>query len=302
MNAKRLLIPIFVLVGIVALTPWHVAGWGPKGHEMSGRAAALKLPEEMPRFFRKSVDQLAYLSPEPDRWRDRVEADVDKGMSQSMAADHFIDLELAPKGTLTALVNRYDFAAEVIKSGKKPTEVGFLPYRILELFQRVRVEFRLWRAEHDEKRKGWIEERIMNDAGILAHYAEDAANPHHATMHYNGWVGANPKGFTVYSREHGFHARFEDEYINTHIEFADVLPHIAPVKVLTKPREDIFAFLERSNSLVEQLYMLDKQESFGEATKSAEHKAFAVARLADGCGFTRDLWWTAWVTSAPAVH
>jgi hypothetical protein len=78
MNAKRLLIPIFALVGIVALTPWHVSGWGPKGHEMSGRAAALKLPEEMPRFFRKSVDQLAYLSPEPDRWRDRVEADLDK--------------------------------------------------------------------------------------------------------------------------------------------------------------------------------------------------------------------------------
>ncbi len=102
MNAKRLLIPIFVLVGIVALTPWHVAGWGPKGHEMSGRAAALKLPEEMPRFFRKSVDQLAYLSPEPDRWRDRVEADLDKGMSQQTAADHFIDLELAPRGTLTS--------------------------------------------------------------------------------------------------------------------------------------------------------------------------------------------------------
>jgi hypothetical protein len=86
-------------------------------------------------------------------------------------------------------------------------------------------------------------------------------------------------------KEHGFHARFEDEYINTHIELTDVLPHVAPAKVLTKPREDILAFLERSNSMVEQLYMLDKQEPFGEATKSAEHKAFAVDRLADGTSF-----------------
>jgi hypothetical protein len=302
MKAKRLLIPLVLLAGIVGLTPWRVAGWGPKGHEMAGRAAAIKLPEEMPRFFRKAADQLAYLSPEPDRWRDRVEFDLDKGMSQSAAADHFIDLELAQKGTMTTLVNRYDFAAEVIKSGKKPTEVGFLPYRILELFQRVRVEFRLWRAEHDEKRKGWIEERIINDAGILAHYAEDASNPHHATVNYNGWAGPNPKGYTVYSRDHGFHARFEDEYVATHIELADILPRIAPAKAFEKPRDEIWAFLERSNSLVEQLYILDKQEPFGEATRSADHKTFAVARLAEGSGFVRDLWWTAWLTSGSTGH
>src|SRR5262245_51968564 len=199
MNKRRLLIPIVLLAALSSLAPRQVAGWGPKGHDMTGRAAAMKLPEEMPRFFRRSVDQLAYLSPEPDRWRDRVEFDLDKGMSQSSAADHFIDLELAPKKALATLVNRYDYAAEVIKSGKKPTEVGFLPYRILEFFQRARVGFRLWRAERDEKRKGWIEERIINDAGIMAHYAEDASNPHHTTVHYNGWVGDNPKRYTVYS-------------------------------------------------------------------------------------------------------
>jgi hypothetical protein len=199
------------------------------------------------------------------------------------------------QGDVTALVNRYDFAAEVLKSGKKPTEVGFLPYRILELFQRVRVEFRLWRAEHDEKRKGWIEERIMNDAGILAHYAEDAANPHHATMHYNAGWEANPKGFTVYSREHGFHARFEDEYINTHIELADVLPHVAPVKVLTSRERISSLFWSVPIRWLSSFICFDKQESFGEATKSPEHKAFTVARLADGCCFTRDLWWTAMV-------
>src|SRR6516225_4888743 len=106
MNLRRLLISLLVS-GLVVTAPWHAAGWGPKGHDMCGRAAAMKLPEEMPSFFRRSVDQLAYLSPEPDRWRDRVEFDLDKGMSQSSAADHFIDLELAPKKALATLVNRY---------------------------------------------------------------------------------------------------------------------------------------------------------------------------------------------------
>jgi len=302
MNAKSSLITMALLAVIAGLIPARVAGWGPKGHEMTGRAAVLKLPEEMPRFFRRAIDQLSYLSPEPDRWRDRVEFDLDKGMSQAAAADHFIDLELAPAGTLTTLVNRYDFAAEVMKSGKKPTDVGFLPYRILELFQRVRVEFRLWRAERDEKRKSWIEERIINDAGILGHYAEDASNPHHSTIHYNGWVGPNPKGFTVYSRERGFHARFEDEFVATHIELADVLPRVGPVRVLQKPRDEILGFLKRSNSLVEQLYTLDKEEPFGEATRAADHKEFALARLGEASGLVRDLWWTAWMTSGSPGH
>jgi hypothetical protein len=44
-------------------------GWGPQGHEMSGRAAAMKLSEQMPKFFRTSVAQLGYLNPEPTAGR-----------------------------------------------------------------------------------------------------------------------------------------------------------------------------------------------------------------------------------------
>ncbi|HEU0183874.1 MAG TPA: nuclease, partial [Blastocatellia bacterium] len=55
-----------------------------------------------------------------------------------------------------------------------------------------------------------------------------------------------------------------------------------------------------SNALVEQLYILDKQEKFGAETKSPEHKKFVSERLAAGAQMLRDLWWTAWVTSAPS--
>jgi hypothetical protein len=209
-------------------------------------------------------------------------------------------LELVPEAAFSA-VNRYDFVAELIRAGRKPTEAGFSPYRILELFQRLRVEFRLWRLEQDKTRRQMIEQRIINDAGILGHYVADGSNPHHTTIHHNGWVGENPKGYTVYAREGGFHFRFEDEYVQTHVQPNDVLPLIGPVRVITKPREEIWAYLRASHALVEQLYILDKQEPFGAATTAAEHKRFAVARLAAGAQMLRDLWWTAWMTSADAA-
>ena len=67
------------------------------------------------------------------------------------------------------------------------------------------------------------------------------------------------------------------------------------------PREEIWRYLQSSNKLVEQLYILDKQEKFNATTKSPEHKKFVSERLAAGTQMLRDLWWTAWVTSDPKL-
>jgi hypothetical protein len=277
-------------------------GWGLDGHQLSGRAAAMKLPEQSPKFFRKAVDQLGYLNPEPDRWRSSDESNLDKAMDTAYAPDHFLDLELVPPAAFNA-VNRYEFTAELIKAGQKPTAAGFVPFRILELFQSLRIQFRLWRAELDPNKRKWIEQRIINDAGILGHYVTDVANPHHTTVHFNGWSGDNPKGYTAFTREpnQGIHYRFEVLYVQTHIQLNDVAPLVGKERVIEKPREEIWNYIRSSNALVEQLYILDKQEKFSAETKSPEHKKFVSERLAVGTQMLRDLWWTAWVTSAPAT-
>ncbi len=285
------------MIATLTINPFDVIGWGPQGHEISGRAAVLKLPIEMPKFFRNSVNQLEYLNPEPDRWRDRVESNLDKAMDYAAAPDHFLDLELVPEAATKALT-RYDFVAEMIKAGQPPTKAGFVPYRILELFQRMRVEFRLWRAEKNSTGRKWIEQRIINDAGILGHYVADTANPHHTTIHFNGWTGNNPKGYTTFSRERGIHFRFEEEYVGAQIKLNDVLLLVnGNARVIENPREEIWKYLRASNALVEQLYLLDKKEPFSAANKSPEHKKFVSERLAAGAQMLRDLWWTAWVTS-----
>ena len=70
-----------VLISAIVVTIAAVLGdlrilnaWGAHGHTISGAAAARALPREMPKFFRNAADQLAYLTPEPDRWRNRGEA------------------------------------------------------------------------------------------------------------------------------------------------------------------------------------------------------------------------------------
>jgi hypothetical protein len=288
---------LLVTFSALLVLPSGVLGWGPQGHEMAGRAAAIKLPREMPRFFRQSVDQLSYLNVEPDRWRDRIESNLDKGMDTASSPDHFLDLELVPESARKA-INRYDFLAEMLRAGQKPTTAGFVTFRMLELFQRLRVEFRLWRAEKDANKRRWIEQRIINDAGILGHYVADVANPHHTTIHYNGWVGDNPRGYTRFTRDRGFHFRFEEEYVGAQIKLNDVLPLVSEgARLIENPREEIWKYLRDSNALVEELYILDKKEQFSKTNTSPQHKKFASERLAAGAQMLRDMWWTAWVTS-----
>src|SRR5215831_3703659 len=166
-KTNRIATTLFLLLlATLIFRPHDAHGWGPHGHELSGRAAAMKLPEQTPKFFRNAVDQLGYLNPEPDRWRDRAESDLDKALDSAYAPDHFLDLELVPPAAFDA-VNRYEFAAELIKAGRKPTAVGFVPFRMLELFQSLRIQFRLWRAERDPNKRKWIEQRVINDAGVL---------------------------------------------------------------------------------------------------------------------------------------
>ena len=293
---------LFLLILMLVLAvPQNVRAWGYHGHEISGLAAALKMPAETPVFMLESSRQLSYLTPEPDRWRDRAESDLDPAM-KAFSPDHYIDMEFVPEGALLTATDRYAFIEALQKAGRKPAEAGFVPYRIMELFQTLRMEFRLWRVTKDRITRAMIEERIINDAGILGHYVTDGANPHHTSMHHNGWVGDNPKG---YSTDKTMHYRFEGQYVETHLQLNDLLPLIGTVRVIAKPREEVVAYLQASRAQLETLYELEKKESFNDVTKSEEHKQFVSKRLAAGAQMLRDLWWTAWVTSevkeAPAL-
>ena len=284
----------------VAATP-RIANayfWGEAGHRIIGDVAAASLPAEMPKFFRDARAQLTYLNPEPDRWRDRTESALDPAFNDMQSIEHYVDLELIPPAGLNAK-NRYAFVDSLHAHGVKTTAPGFLPYRILELSQSLRIQFRLWRVEKDSATRRMIEQRIINDAGILGHYVGDGSNPHHTTVNHDKWVGAeNPKGFTTVA---GFHSRFESRYVESHMTTADASALVRDARVIAPLREGIWSYLQTSFGNLDRLYSLDKVEAFGPETRDAEHKQFTAERLAAGATMLRDLWWTAWVTSAPEI-
>lgn len=282
----------------MASTPARPAFWGEAGHRITAQAATAALPADMPAFFRDAGPQLAYLNPEPDRWRNRTEMGHDGALDGASAPDHFIDLEFIPKasqaGALAAR-DRFAYADTLRAAGVNASTVGTLPFAITELVQRLRLGFRAWRVAPNAQVRQWVEARILNDAGILGHYVADGSNPSHTTIHYNGWVGANPQGFATDTR---FHSRFESAYVQSRITLGDVAPLVSgDARVLPDLRRSVVDYLRATNTEVVTLYQLDKDNAFNAETTAPANKQFTRARLAAGAQMLRDLWWTAWVTS-----
>jgi hypothetical protein len=279
----------------VVLPEGASARWGLYGHEIAGRAAATDLPAGLPAFFREGAEQLAYLNPEPDRWR----GEGFRELNEAMRYDHYIDLEVIPEDALGA-TDRFHYLMTLQDAGlsNPARDAGLLPFRVVELYQGLVVEWRLWRSETDPAKRRLIEQRIMNDAGILGHYVTDGANPHHTSVHHNRWAEgyANPRGFTT---EPGFHSRFESQYVAAHVRAADLIPHMNPrPRSLRDIRIEVTAHLERTHSRLERLYELDLEEPWSAETRGAAHREFAIERLVAGANMLRDVWWSAWLESS----
>ena len=285
------------------LTVQSGMAWGREGHQMINRLAGQMLPADVPEFLRSAgaLDALEYLGPEPDRWREKVEPEL----KAAQEPEHFIDMEWADLvGPLPR--NRYDYVRALAAAQAKHPEltltaekVGLQPYATIEMWERLKAAMREYRKLTAAKANTKpVEMAIVVYAGILGHYVADGSMPLHTSIQYNGWTGANPKGYTV---EHRIHSQFEGAFVGKHVQIGDVA-----AAMTTKPMVmgDMFleyvAYLRHSNSLVERTYEVEKLGGYKDAG-TAEGKAFAVERLAAGATELRDMIYTAWVKSAEPV-
>ncbi len=137
---------------------------------------------------------------------------------------------------------------------------------------------------------------VIHIAGTLGHFAGDAANPHHATFNYNGWILPNPNH---YATDCETHERFETRFVSHAIVLGDVTPRLSPPLLRSDYFKSALEFTRGSNALVETVYRIDRDGGFDVFRPvSNEAKAFTAARLAAGASFLRDLWWSAWRNSA----
>src|ERR1700723_1109076 len=267
--------------------------WGNEGHTYVNRVAAEKIPLDMPKFFRRAaaVNELAYLGPEPDRWRSPTEF----ALKNSQEPDHFIDMERV--SWLDPLpLGRYEFYRKLYEKRAATTDhpddylperVGLQPYITMEVYGRLKAAFREYRQRRaTHQPTAAVEQTIIFYAGWLGHYVADGSQPLHTTIQYNGWVGPNPNGYTT---EHKIHSQFEGPFVDANLHEPEVRAKMTDPKALEGDMfDDYVAYLRQTNTHVEQVYQLEKAGGFvGEGT--AESREFTAERLAAGDSMLRDM-------------
>jgi hypothetical protein len=290
-DSKSLGLFLITVMLTLSISPTANA-WGDEGHRFVNRVAAQKMPEDMPAFFKNAVARLEFLGPEPDRWRDSKELFF--ALREVNAPDHFIDID--KNENFEGLPNdRYKYGDWLRAQGKDPKDIGFLPYSILEGYEKIQVLFRLWRNTQQIDERSQIEQNIIYYAGVLGHYVADGAQPLHATTHYNGWSGSsNPDNYT---RE-PLHWRFEGEYVKAQIKAEDFSGLVNTATKLNDAFADTMKYLFESNHHVVQLYQMDKTARWDDRNQRPESKQFVTKRLAAGSQMLANLWYTAYLNSA----
>jgi len=275
------------------------AAWGGEGHTFINRVAAEKIPASMPRFLRRAVVEIAYLGPEPDRWRSPAEF----ALKNAQEPDHFLDMERIewldplPRGRYEFYRKLYEKRASTKENPDDylPERVGLQPYITMEVYGRLKSAFREYRqlrAAHQPTQA--VQQGIVFYAGWLGHYVADGSQPLHTTIQYNGWVGPNP---SRYSTLHGIHAQFETAYVAANITAKDFAGLVKTPDRLQDPFASYVAYLKDSHAQVETVYSLEKAGGFtGKGIPTAFD--FTTQRLAAGAQMLLNLWYTAWLESA----
>ena len=306
---KRLAAAVSALA--VLAVPPAALGWGNTGHRLVALAAVRALPAEIPAFLRtlEAQTEIAELSREPDRWKGAGEVhdkDRDPG--------HFIDLDDQGRALGGPHIDqlprtRLDYQKALVAAGTDEGKAGYLPYMLIDHWQQLVKDFGYWRvlaaaerrAATPERRAWYAEDRqrreqlILRDLGVFAHYVGDGSQPHHTSIHYNGWGEfPNPEGFT----QERVHGPFEGAFVRANVALPAVEAALRPPPpIACLPIEAcVVGYLKRTHATTIPYYRLHKAGGFAE--NDARGRAFAVERVAAGAAELRDLTVLAWRASA----
>ncbi len=275
---RKFMIGTVLVLGTLTVT---APAWWIKGHGAIAEAAAARLPEDMPAFFRAGGKALAHYAGDPDRWKNRDAV----YLRAAEAPDHFIDLEDLEGHDLPA--DRYQAAALIAKLKHRPERTGMLPYALMENFDRLTCAFYDLRAEKDNPA---IQAKCLVYAGILSHFTGDAAMPLHTTRDYDGKKGADGKAI-----QKGIHAKIDGFPEKNQFAPEEVCRGLEPKKI-----DDVWAHvnkaLKESYTHIPRCYELDAAGAFDQPTP--ESRAFIMDRCRVAAQFAMDLWYTAWLKSA----
>lgn len=255
--------------------------WWVKGHGTIAEAACMALPDEMPAFFRAAGKQLNHLAGEPDRFKSKGA----EFLRITEAPDHYIDLEEFGGETLPK--DRFKGLELARKRGVTPEKAGFLPYALMENYDKLACAFYDYRKEPDNEA---VKMKCLVYAGVLSHYTGDACMPLHSTRDYDGRLGLDG-----HMKQKGIHAKI-DGFPETHGFTPEELARGYTVKKLSDPWTHLQEVILESHHNVERCYEIDLAGGFDKPTE--ESRAFIVKHTRRGAQFTAEMWYSAWLKSA----
>jgi hypothetical protein len=235
---------------VISLIPSPAFAWGTAAHKyIMGRALDL-LPAELKPFFDANRPEIVARSVDPDLWR---------VVGWPEDPNHFVDFGMKELGEFpfTALPREYGAALE--KFGPAMLDkIGRLPWREAEEFGNLRRGFEAFARE-----SGFGGTNVVLFSGIVAHYIQDAHQPFHGSVNYDGQLTGNT----------GIHARFEAELFERFQSRLTINP--APPAPIHNVRDFAFDVLLASYQQVDAILKADT-EAIGakEVYDDAYYEAF----------------------------
>lgn len=277
---------IVLIVTGIAVACFVVAslavGWWSGGHETIAEAAAARLPDDVPAFFRKGGKELAHFACDPDRWKNREMI----FLRRAEEGNHYLDTEDL-EGKALPGTNRFDAMKMIYTDLKKdPSRVGLLPYAIMEEYEKLVVGFYDYRKAPTNPA---IPMKCLVYGGTLAHYTGDSAMPLHTTRDYDGLKQQDGS-----IKQKGIHAKIDGFPEKNGFKPEEVCRGLEPKKI-DDVWKYVIKFLEESSTHIPKCYELDAAGAFDKPTD--ESRAFIMTRVRAGTQFTLDLWYNAWLRS-----
>jgi hypothetical protein len=237
---------VVAVVALIALAaPQPAMAWGTAAHRHIMARAIDLLPVELKPFFHQHQDELVMRVIDPDLFR---------VLGWEEDPNHFVNFGAKELGEYPFKELPREYGAAIEKFGMATLRRnGLLPWRQQEEFGNLR------RAFEGFTRETYGPGNAVLFAAVMSHYIQDAHQPLHASVNYDGQMTGNT----------GIHARFETALFERFQSRLTIRP--APPTPILNSRDAAFDALLSSYKLVDPILKADDAARQGKETYDDEY-------------------------------
>jgi hypothetical protein len=237
---------VVAIVALIALAaPQPAVAWGTAAHRHIMARAIDLLPAELKPFFLQHKDEVVMRVVDPDLFR---------VLGWEEDPNHFVNFGAKELGEYPFKALPREYGAAIEKFGLATLRRnGLLPWRQQEEFGNLR------RAFEGYTRETYGVGNTVLFAAVMSHYIQDAHQPLHASVNYDGQMTGNT----------GIHARFETALFERFQSRLTIRP-AQPAPILNS-RDAAFDALLSSYKLVDAILKADDAARQGKETYDDEY-------------------------------